>query len=120
MMAVWQPSSSNSSSETVAISTPETTVDAMNFPVTPDAYNITKTEDGGILFYTKLSLEDSMRFYRDQYTAKGYAERQSLTVVSGGTLSLVFDGDPSGKAVIVQSVDLGDGSRTIALRLEDI
>lgn len=33
---------------------------------------------------------------------------------------MVFDGDPSGKAVIVQSVELGDGSRTIAVRLEDI
>jgi hypothetical protein len=50
----------------------------------------------------------------------GYTERDLLTVAENGMFSIVFDGDPSGKAVIIQSVDLGDGSRTIAIRLEDI
>jgi hypothetical protein len=61
-----------------------------------------------------------MTFYRDEYTAKGYTEREILTVVSDGVFSMVFDGDPSGKAVVIQSVDMGDGSRTIAIRLEDV
>ncbi|HSB02297.1 MAG TPA: hypothetical protein VLE49_16725 [Anaerolineales bacterium] len=88
-----------------------------DFPMTPDAYNVMQA-GGGLIFYTKLSLEDAMKFYRDTYTSKGYTERKELTVVSNGTFSLVFDGDPSGKAVVVQSVDLGDGSRTISIRLE--
>jgi hypothetical protein len=33
---------------------------------------------------------------------------------------MVFDGDPSGKAVVIQSVDLGDGSRTVSIRFEDV
>jgi hypothetical protein len=61
-----------------------------------------------------------MKFYRDEYTARGYTEREILTVVSEGTFSMVFDGDPSGKAVVIQSVDLGDGSRTVSIRLEDV
>jgi hypothetical protein len=91
-----------------------------DFPLTADAYNVTQVGDGSIVYYTKLSAEDAMKFYRDQYTAKGYKEREILTVVSAGTFSMVFDGDPSGKAVVIQSVDLGDGSRTIAIRLEDV
>ena len=90
------------------------------FPTTSDAYNITKIGDGSILYYTKLSLEDVMKFYRDTYSSKGYTERKELTVVASGTFSMVFDGDPSGKAVVIQSVDLGDGSRTVAIRLEDV
>jgi hypothetical protein len=86
--------------------------------VTADAYNVTEA-GGSLIFYTKLSLEDTMQFYRDAYTAKGYTERELLTVVSDGTFSMVFDGDPSGKAVVIQSVDLGDGSRTVSVRLED-
>src|SRR5215510_1097498 len=43
-----------------------------DFPLTPDASNITDLGDGSILFYTKLSLADIMKFYRDAYTAKGY------------------------------------------------
>lgn len=95
------------------------TVDT-DFPMTEDAFNVMDTGNGSILFYTKLSAEDAMDFYRDEYTARGYTEREILTVVSDGTFSMVFDGDPSGKSVVIQSVDLGDGSRTISIRLEDV
>jgi sirohydrochlorin ferrochelatase len=61
-----------------------------------------------------------MEFYRNEYVSQGYTERGLLTVVSEGTFSMVFDGDPSGKAVVIQSVDLGDGSRTVAIRLEEV
>jgi hypothetical protein len=91
-----------------------------DFPMTPDAYNVTDIGDGSLLFYTKLSAEEAMDFYRQEYTAMGYTERELLTVVSDGVFSMVFDGDPSGQAVVIQSVDLGDGSRTIAIRLEDV
>ena len=90
------------------------------FPMTADAYNVVKVGDGSIVYYTKLSAEEAMKFFRDEYTARGYKEREILTVVSDKTFSMVFDGDPSGKAVVVQSVDLGDGSRTIAIRLEAV
>ena len=94
-------------------------ITSTDFPVTSDAYNVTEAA-GSLVFYTKLSLDDVMKFYRDEYTARGYTEREILTVVSDTTFSMVFDGDPSGKAVVVQSVDLGDGSRTIAIRLEAV
>ena len=94
-------------------------ITSSDFPMTPDAFNVTEA-GGSLVFYTKLSLEETMQFYRDEYTSRGYTERESSTVVSGGTFSMVFDGDPSGKAVVVQSVDLGDGSRTVAIRLEDV
>lgn len=91
-----------------------------DYPMTGDAFNMTEVGDGSLVYYTSMSMEDLMKFYRDEYTAKGYTERELLTVVSEGTFSMVFDGDPSGKAVIIQSVDLGNGSRTIAIRLEDV
>jgi hypothetical protein len=90
-----------------------------DFPMTTDAYNVTEA-GGSLIFYTKLSLDDTMQFYRNEYTAKGYTEREILTVISDGTFSMVFDGDPSGKAVVIQSVDLGDGSRTVTVRLEAV
>ena len=90
-----------------------------DFPMTADAYNVTEAA-GTLLYFTKLSQEDVMEFYRSEYTAKGYTEREILTVVSDGVFSMVFDGDPGGKAVVIQSVDMGDGSRTISIRLEDV
>ena len=90
------------------------------FPMTKDAYNVTELGDDSLLYYTKMSMDDVMEFYRGEYTSLGYKERTLLTVVSDGTFSMVFDGDPSGMAVVIQSVDLGDGSRTVAIRLEDV
>ncbi len=109
-----QPTAESSSGSDSTIST--------DFPMIPDAYNVVEVGDGSIVYYTKLSMEDALKFYRDEYTAKGYTEREITTVVdeASGTFSIVFDGDPSGKAVVIQSVDLGDGSRTIAIRLEDV
>ena len=61
-----------------------------------------------------------LKFYRDEYVSRGYTERALLTTVSDGVFSIVFDGDPSGKAVVIQSVDLGDGSCTVAISLTDV
>jgi hypothetical protein len=91
-----------------------------DFPMTADASNFTDMEDGSILYYTKMSQADVMKFYRDAYAAKGYKERELLTVTSDTTFSMVFDGDPSGKAIVIQSVNLGNGSSTVAVRLESV
>jgi len=93
---------------------------ASGFPITPDAYNVVDVGDGNVLYYTKMPQADVLKFYRDEYVSRGYTERALLTTVSDGVFSIVFDGDPSGKAVVIQSVDLGDGSCTVAISLTDV
>ena len=104
------PANSGDSSNSVTTNT--------DFPITADAYNSIEIGDGSLLYYTKMSQDDVLKFYRDEYASRGYTERELLTTISDGVFSIVFDGDPSGKDVVVQSVDLGDGSRTVAIRLE--
>jgi hypothetical protein len=91
-----------------------------DFLLTDDAFNITETGDGSLLYYTRMSQEDVLKFYREEYSGRDYTERELLTSISEGVFSIVFDGDPSGKALVIQSVDLGDGTRTVAIRLEDV
>ena len=93
---------------------------ASGFPITPDAYNVVDVGDGNVLYYSKLPQDEILKFYRDEYVSRGYTERALLTTVSDGVFSIVFDGDPSGKAVVIQSVDLGDGSCTVAISLTDV
>jgi hypothetical protein len=112
------------STEAPANASPDTTsggsgVSDSKFPMTSDAYNVTDV-GGTLLYYTKMSNDDVMKFYRDTYAAQGYKERELLTVVSSGVFSMVFDGDSSGKAIVIQGVDLGDGSHTVTIRLEDV
>jgi hypothetical protein len=93
---------------------------ASGSPITDDAYNVVDVGDGSVIFYTKLPMEDVMKFYRDKYTSLGYTERGLLTTVSDGVFNMVFDGDPSGKSIVIQGVELGDGSGTVYIRLEDV
>ncbi|MBK9009083.1 MAG: hypothetical protein IPM31_19120 [Anaerolineae bacterium] len=93
---------------------------ASGFPITADAYNVVDLGDGSLLYYTKLPQAEVLKFYRDEYVSRGYVERALLTTISDGVFSIVYDGDPSGKAVVIQSVDLGDGSCTVAISLTDV
>ena len=90
------------------------------FPIPDDASNGFDLGNGMISFQTGLSLDDSLAFYREAFSAEGYTEREITTVVSDTTFSIVFDGHESGKAIVVQAVDLGGGLVNITLRFEDI
>ena len=96
-------------------------VDILNtdFPMATDAFNLADIGDGSLTYSTTLSTEEVLKFYRDEYTTKGYMERAELGTVSGSYFHMVFGGDPSGQAVVVQCEDVGDGSRTVTIRLED-
>ena len=67
---------------------------------------------------TLLVLEASDRI-RARARAEGHTERTLLTAITDAAISMVFDGHPSGNAVVVQAVDLG-GSTNINIRLEAI
>jgi len=89
------------------------------FPLPDDAQNVTEVA-GTVNYQTKLSLDDVMKFYRDAFASLGYTERELLTTVSDGVFSIVFDGHESGQAIVIQGVDLGDGSMNVNIRLEDV
>jgi len=88
------------------------------FPIPSGAKNM--TEIGGTLnFQVKMSIKEATDFYLTELSAMGYTERPILTVIEESTFSMVFDGHASGKPIVVQGVDLGDGTTNINIRLED-
>jgi hypothetical protein len=90
-----------------------------DFPIPVGATNI-QNLGGTINFQVEMSLEAAMGFYRNEFTVKGYTERPILTVTSETTFSMVFDGHESGKAIVVQGVDMSDGTVNVNIRLEDV
>jgi hypothetical protein len=89
------------------------------FPLPDGATNIQEL-GGSTNFQIKMSLDEAMKFYVDTFTSSGYTERPILTVTSETTFSMVFDGHESGKAIVVQGVDFGDGTVNVNIRLEDV
>ncbi len=121
------PPVDNSGDTTIA--TPEATDESVDpgfsvggdseFPMPDDATNVVSVA-GTVNFQTKLSLEEVMAFYRDTYGKQGLTERELLTTVTDGVFSFVFDGDPSGQAIVIQGVDLGDGTVNVNISLQDV
>lgn len=90
------------------------------FPMPPNVSNMTDMGNGSVNFQTTMSLKDVISFYRDAFTKKGLTERAVNTAITDTTFSLVFDGDPSGKAIVVQGVDLGNGKTNVNIRYENV
>ena len=91
------------------------------FPIPDDvdAGSVMDMGDGAINFQTSLSLPDAVTFYRFAFIDLGYVEREINTSITDTVFSIVFDGHPSGKAIVIQGVTLGDNTN-INIRFEDI
>lgn len=111
------PDVNNGGDDTTSPTTPPETTDDGNvtvggespFPVTSDAFNVNSTPET-VTFQTKLSPDDIVKFYRDEFGKQGLTEDASLSVVFGSTFTMTFTGHESGKNVYVAGVDAGDGS----------
>jgi hypothetical protein len=86
------------------------------FPVTSDATNVV-TAAGTLTFQTKMSTDDVLKFYRDEFTKQGYKEDPSMAITFGKTFTLAFKGHPSGKTIYVVGADAGDGSTYVTITL---
>jgi hypothetical protein len=90
------------------------------FPLPPDVENFMDLGDDSINYQTSMPLTDVIEFYREAFAAAGYDERDITTAITDTTFSIVWDGHPNGKAIVVQGVDLGDGTVNINVRFEDV
>lgn len=90
------------------------------FPLPPNIENYMDLGTGGINYQTTMSLNEVVNFYRGAFKDAGYDERDITTVVNDTTFSIVWDGHPSGQAIVVQGVDLGDGTVNVNVRFEDV
>lgn len=92
------------------------------FPLPPHVENFMEMGADAINYQTDMALLDVVEFYRGEFESQGYTERTILTVISDDktTFNLVFDGHSSGKAIVIQGVDLGNGAVNVNVRLEDV
>jgi hypothetical protein len=86
------------------------------FPVTSDAFNVINAA-GTLTFQTKMSSDDVIKFYRDEFAGQGYTEDTSLAITFGKTFTLAFKGHSSGKVIYVVGADAGDGSLYVTITL---
>jgi hypothetical protein len=77
------------------------------------------------IYYTYLSMDEVMDFYRAELAPDGAIERPLLTVLDGDTeawFSMVFDGwkHAPGRSVVVQGVQMSPYQYVVTIRLEKV
>jgi len=77
------------------------------------------------IYYTYLSMEEVMDFYRDALATDGATERPLLTVLDAETeswFSMVFDGwkHAPGRSVVIQGVQISPYQYVVTIRLEKV
>lgn len=90
------------------------------WPMPDSVVNFTDMGNGSVNFQTKMSLKATVNFYRGAFEKQGLKERAELTALTDATFSMVFDGDPSAQAVVIQGVDLGNGLTNVNIRYEKV
>ena len=88
------------------------------FPLPDSVINFTDTGDDSINFQSKMSLKDTIDWYRAAFAKQNLKERTENTALTDTTFNIVFDGDPSGQAIVIQGVDLGNGLTNVNIRYE--
>lgn len=82
------------------------------FPTLSDAFNIISTPTS-VTYQTKLSVDDVMKFYRDELGKQGYSENTSTTTNFSGMLAMFFEGN--GKSVVLAASPVGDGTFSVTV-----
>jgi hypothetical protein len=88
------------------------------FPMADDA-DILLQDDRSATYGTKLSISETIDFYRAEFDKLGFTERDLLTAITDDSFSMVFDGHSSGQAILVQGTDFGE-STNISIQFQDI
>lgn len=91
------------------------------FTLPPNVQNFTGNgNDADINYQTDMPLDEVIRFYRRAFTEEGLTEREINTAITDTTFSMVFDGHEKGQAIVIQGVDLGNGTTNVNIRFEDV
>lgn len=86
------------------------------FPLPSDATNVVSAAEM-VTFQTKMSTDEVLKFYRDEFSKEGYEEDPSLAMTFGSTFTLAFNGHSSSKVIYVVGADAGDGSLYVTITL---
>lgn len=68
----------------------------------------------------KEDLDTLIEFVRESAADAGYTEYELLTSITEGVASLVFQGHENGRSIVIQMVDLGNGTTNVNIRFEDL
>lgn len=91
-----------------------------DFPLPGDVYSFQKINDDLINYRTGMSMEEVIAFYRQEFAAQGLTERTVVTTINDSAFSLVFDGSPNGKAIVLQGFPVDEQTVNVSVRYEDV
>jgi hypothetical protein len=93
---------------------------ASQFPIPTDVYNYMVLNSDTLNFNTSLNFDEIIAFYTKEFGNAGYTIRESATEINDVNFTVIWDGHDSGRAIVVQGLNLGNGSYNIIVRFDDV
>lgn len=87
------------------------------FPVVSDAFNVVSTPET-VTYQTKMTSDDVIQFYRDEFGKLGYTEDTSMASTFAGAFTLAFTGHESGRMIIIGGASDGSGNTVVSIALQ--
>ncbi len=92
-------------------------VDA-KFPLPPDAKTV-MSNDQLVIASVDMSMEDTIKFYRDDAAAKGWTEYELLTTITDNIFSMAFRVPDQAEELVVQGTVIDEHNLTLNVRYEE-
>jgi hypothetical protein len=90
------------------------------FPVPTDVYNYMVLNVDTLSFNTSLDFDEIISYYTEEFDKAGYTIRESATEMNDVNFTVIWDGHDSGRAIVLQGLDLKNGSYNIVVKFVDM
>ena len=90
------------------------------FPIPTDVYNYMVLNPDTLSFSTSLNFDEIIAYYTDEFGKAGYTVRESATEVTDVNFTMIWDGHESGRAIVLQGLDLKNGSYNVIVKFVDM
>ncbi|NLF51752.1 MAG: hypothetical protein GX577_11510 [Leptolinea sp.] len=88
------------------------------FPVPANA-KIVMSTDQLVIASVDMSMEDTIKFYRDDAAAKGWTEYELLTTITDNVFSMAFRVPDQAEELVVQGTVIAEDNLTLNVRYEE-
>ncbi len=88
------------------------------FPVPPNA-KIVMSNDQLVIASVDMSMEDTIKFYRDDAASKGWTEYELLTTITDNVFSMAFRVPDQAEELVVQGTVIDEHNLTLNVRYEE-
>jgi len=90
------------------------------FPIPTNVYNYMVLNPETLNYATSLNFDEIIAYYTKEFDNAGLTVRENATEINDLNFTMIWDGHDSGRAILLQGLDLENGSYNVILKFVDM